>query len=76
MPEGTVMWFDAKKGFGFIGSGEGNYFYVHFSSIKKGTKGTRGGSQSLSEGQHVRFDVHAGPKGEIANNVEIMPNVA
>lgn len=70
MPEGTVMWFDEKKGFGFIGSGEGVYFYVHFSSIRTGN------SRSLYEGQHVRFDIQPGPKGEVASNVELMPSIA
>jgi CspA family cold shock protein len=60
---GTVKWFNAEKGFGFIArEGEPDVF-VHFSNIQ----GT--GYRSLEEGQRVEFDVGPGKKGEEAQNV-------
>ena len=61
---GTVKWFNDAKGFGFITpeSGEKDVF-VHFSSIQAG------GFKSLTEGQHVSFDITAGDKGPQATNV-------
>jgi CspA family cold shock protein len=67
MSEGTVKWFDEKKGFGFIESSEqGQDLFVHFSAIKKD------GFKTLYEGQHVRFDMQMGPKGPAAANVVII----
>ena len=64
MAEGTVKWFNEKKGFGFIEKDEGGDVFVHFSAIKdKGFK-------SLREGQRVRFDIEQGEKGPSAANVE------
>ncbi len=54
---GTVKWFNADKGFGFISQAEGPDVFVHFSAIE--TQGYR----SLDEGQNVEFEVQQGPKG-------------
>ena len=63
MKEGTVKWFNASKGFGFIEQDNGNDVFVHFSAIKSD------GYKSLDEGARVKFDVVDGPKGPAANNV-------
>ena len=65
MKNGTVKWFDAAKGFGFIAPEDGSKdVFVHHSSIK-----TDGGYASLDEGQRVSFDVEQGQKGPSAVNV-------
>ena len=61
--EGTVKWFNEKKGFGFIAKDEGEDVFVHFSSI------VGDGFRTLVEGQRVQFEVESGPKGPQANNV-------
>jgi len=61
---GTVKWFNADKGFGFISQSDGQDVFVHFSAIQ--TSGYR----SLEEGQHVEFEVQKGPKGLQAANVK------
>ena len=64
MPTGTVKWFNAEKGFGFIAQeGGGPDVFVHYSAINTG------GYRSLDEGQKVQFDVTQGPKGPQAENV-------
>ena len=63
MATGTVKWFNADKGFGFISQPTGDDVFVHFSAIQ--TSGYR----SLDEGQKVEFDVQQGPKGLQAANV-------
>ena len=64
MAQGTVKWFNAEKGFGFIAQdGGGSDVFVHFSAIA--TTGYR----SLDENQKVEFDVTQGPKGPQAENV-------
>lgn len=61
---GTVKWFDAAKGFGFITPEDGSKdVFVHHSAIKSS------GYASLNEGQRVSFDVERGPKGPSAKNV-------
>jgi CspA family cold shock protein len=60
---GTVKWFNADKGFGFISQPEGPDVFVHFSAIQMS------GYRSLEEGQTVEFDVQQGPKGLQAANV-------
>jgi CspA family cold shock protein len=65
MAEGTVKWFDAKKGFGFIESDDGIDLFVHFTVIQKE------GLKILREGQRVRFYAQPGPKGPVASNVRI-----
>ena len=63
MAQGTVKWFNAEKGFGFISREQGDDVFVHFSAIQ----GT--GYKTLEEGQRVEFDVGPGRKGEEAQNV-------
>jgi CspA family cold shock protein len=60
---GTVKWFNAEKGYGFISQPEGADVFVHFSAIQ--TNGYR----SLEEGQQVEFEVQEGPKGLQAASV-------
>jgi cold shock protein len=61
--QGTVKWFNASKGFGFIQRQSGEDVFVHFSAIQAE------GYKSLNEGQAVEFEVSTGPKGLQASNV-------
>ena len=61
--KGTVKWFNAKKGFGFISDEEGNDVFVHFSALQMG------GFKVLDEGDEVEFEVVNGEKGPQAANV-------
>ncbi|HEV3401473.1 MAG TPA: cold-shock protein [Acidimicrobiales bacterium] len=63
MATGTVKWFNADKGFGFIQQQGGDDVFVHFSAIQ--TTGYR----TLDEGEKVEFEVQQGPKGLQAANV-------
>ncbi len=63
MATGTVKFFNAEKGFGFISREDGDDVFVHFSNI------TGDGYKSLDEGQNVEFDVGPGRKGDEAQNV-------
>ena len=63
MTVGTVKWFNADKGYGFIAPESGEDVFVHFSAIQSA------GYRSLNEGQAVEFDVEQGPKGAQAANV-------
>ena len=64
MSTGTVKWFNATKGFGFITpDGAGDDLFVHHSEIKMS------GYTSLDEGQKVQFDIGQGKKGPCATNV-------
>lgn len=63
MSNGTVKWFNAEKGYGFISQESGDDVFVHFSAIQGD------GFKSLSEGQHVTFDVEEGERGLQAANV-------
>lgn len=61
--QGTVKWFNAAKGYGFIQRKSGEDVFVHFSAIEMD------GYKSLSEGQTVEFEVREGPKGLQADKV-------
>jgi CspA family cold shock protein len=61
--QGTVKWFNASKGYGFIRRENGEDVFVHFSAI------AADGYKSLNEGQAVEFEVTSGPKGLQASNV-------
>lgn len=63
---GTVKFFNAEKGFGFISREQGDDVFVHFSNIQGE------GYKSLDEGQRVEFDVAPGRKGEEAQNVRVI----
>ncbi|UNL42817.1 cold-shock protein [Ligilactobacillus agilis] len=63
MEQGTVKWFNADKGFGFITRQNGSDVFVHFSAIQGE------GFKSLDEGQSVTFDVEEGQRGPQAVNV-------
>lgn len=60
---GTVKWFNAEKGFGFIETEDGSDVFVHFSAI------TGEGFKTLDEGQRVQFNVVQGNRGPQAENV-------
>ncbi|GAB3403740.1 cold-shock protein [Flindersiella endophytica] len=63
MTQGTVKWFNAEKGYGFIAVEGGNDVFCHWSKI------VMDGYKSLNDGQAVEFDVVEGPKGLEAHNV-------
>ena len=63
MPTGTVKFFNAEKGFGFISQAECEDVFVHFSNI------AGDGYKSLDDGQQVEFEIGAGRKGPEALNV-------
>lgn len=63
MQTGTVKWFNAEKGYGFIQMEDGNDVFVHFSAI------VGDGYKTLDEGQRVEFEVVEGQRGPQADNV-------
>jgi CspA family cold shock protein len=64
MPTGTVKWFNAEKGFGFITPDDGSQdLFAHYSAIQSS------GYRSLDEGQRVEFEVTQGQKGPQASNI-------
>ena len=63
MNNGTVKWFNAEKGFGFIEREDGSDVFVHFSGI------AGEGYKTLEEGQSVTFNVGEGQRGPQATNV-------
>ena len=63
MKTGTVKWFNAKKGYGFISDENGDDIFVHFSALNMS------GFKVLEEGDKVEFDVIEGEKGPQAANV-------
>jgi len=63
---GTVKFFNAEKGYGFISREGGKDVFVHYSNIQGN------GYKTLEEGQRVEFDVGAGRKGEEAQNVRVV----
>ncbi|HEX7095434.1 MAG TPA: cold shock domain-containing protein [Acidimicrobiales bacterium] len=66
MATGTVKFFNAEKGYGFISREEGGDLFVHYSNI------AGSGYRSLDEGQRVEFDVVPGRKGDEAQNVRVI----
>jgi CspA family cold shock protein len=66
MANGTVKWFNDRKGFGFIEQQDGSDVFVHHSGINAT------GFKSLNEGDEVTFDVEQGQKGLAAVNVTIV----
>ena len=64
MPLGTVKWFNAEKGYGFISQESGPDVFVHFSAIEGG------GYRNLEENEQVEFEVSETPKGLQAANVK------
>ncbi|WP_202883184.1 cold-shock protein [Peptoclostridium litorale] len=63
MMNGTVKWFNADKGFGFITGEDGVDIFAHFSQIQKD------GFKTLEEGERVTFDLAQGAKGPQAENI-------
>jgi len=63
MSEGTVKWFNQRKGYGFISTDDGHDIFVHYSNI------SGEGFKTLAEGDSVTFDVVEGEKGPRAENV-------
>lgn len=63
---GTVKWFNADKGFGFITGEDGKDVFAHFSQIQVD------GYKTLTEGQEVTFDVVQGAKGPQAENIMVI----
>lgn len=63
MTNGTVKWFNAEKGFGFITQENGTDVFAHFSEIQSN------GFKSLDEGQKVSFDLEQGQRGLQAKNI-------
>jgi len=63
MPEGTVKWFNMKKGFGFIANESGPDIFVHYSQIQGQ------GEKSLNEGEIVEYELEAGEVGPRAAKV-------
>ena len=66
MNKGTVKWFNAEKGYGFITGEDGNDVFVHFSGLNME------GFKSLEEGASVEFDITEGAKGPQAVNVTVV----
>jgi CspA family cold shock protein len=66
MTQGTVKWFNAEKGFGFITVADGEDVFVHYSNIDMS------GFRVLEEGQAVEFTVGAGQKGPQAESVRVV----
>jgi cold shock protein len=64
--QGTVKFFNAEKGYGFISREQGDDVFVHFSAIQGD------GYKTLDEGQRVEFDVAQGRKGQEAQNVRVI----
>ena len=67
MAQGTVKWFNAEKGFGFIAPEDGGAdVFAHFSAINSN------GYRSLEENQKVNFETTQGPKGPQAENITVL----
>ena len=61
MQQGTVKWFNAKKGYGFISDADGNDVFVHFSALDMD------GFKELKDGEKVEFEVTEGAKGSLVS---------
>jgi CspA family cold shock protein len=70
LAQGTVKWFNAEKGYGFITLDTGSDAFVHYSAIEGA------GYRTLSEGDRVEFDVVPGPKGPQAKSVRKLTEAA
>jgi CspA family cold shock protein len=70
MASGTVKWFNADKGFGFITQENGPDVFVHYSAIDAS------GFKALNEGDQVEFQVTQGPKGPQAQSVKKLTDTA
>jgi len=66
MHQGTVKWFNEKKGYGFIAKDEGGDIFVHYSAIEGQ------GFRVLYENQRVSFEIEEGTKGPAAANVKVI----
>lgn len=66
MQKGTVKWFNAQKGFGFITADDGTDVFVHYSALNMT------GFKIVEEGQKVEFEVIDGTKGPQASNVTVI----
>ena len=64
--KGFVLWFDAKKGYGFITGEDKQSYFVHFKDVQ------REGFRTLHEGEKVEFLVEASPKGKKALDVKVI----
>ena len=67
--QGTVKWFNAEKGYGFISRPDGDDLFVHYTEIQ-----TTGGYRSLEEGAKVEFEITQGKKGLQASSVTVVKN--
>jgi CspA family cold shock protein len=66
MADGTVKWFNEKKGYGFIEQGDGSDIFVHFSNIDmKGFK-------TLENGERVTYEIEHGDRGPTAKKVKVV----
>jgi CspA family cold shock protein len=63
LPEGTVKWFNDRKGYGFIQKDEGGDLFVHHTAI------VMEGFRTLAEGERVKFEIEEGDRGPAAKNV-------
>ena len=66
MSEGSVKWFNEKKGYGFIQQENGQDLFVHYTAIQSE------GFKTLTEGQRVSFEVEDTPKGPKAKHVQVL----
>ena len=67
LPNGVVKWFSNRKGYGFIEQEGGDDIFVHHTAINMS------GFRTLSEGDHVSFEIEVGERGPAAKNVEKRP---